>query len=106
MTYKGRLRIATGLAVLEGLQDLQSTKTQITCPVAIHHGTHDRATSHLSSRAFYDELPPNDKSVFRAWDGYEHVMMKNVKGQSREDDEKRDAVLGEITQWLIDRARD
>lgn len=32
-------------------------------------------------------------------------MMKNVKGQSEADDRKRDAVLQEITDWLVRQAR-
>ncbi|CAO1634029.1 unnamed protein product [Sympodiomycopsis kandeliae] len=106
MTYKGKLRIATGLAILEGLQDLSRITNRIKCPIAIHHGDKDRATSWKGSKEFFDRLEiPQDRKVFRLWNGYEHVMMKNVKGQSKEDDEKRDAVLHEIKQWLVDEAR-
>lgn len=106
MTYKGKLRIATGLAILEGLQDLTALTHRITCPVAIHHGDADRATSWKGSKDFFDKLGvPADRKVFRLWNGYEHVMMKNVKGQSEEDDRKRDAVLHEIENWLVSEAR-
>lgn len=104
MTYKGKLRIATGLAILEGLQHLHTLTDQIHCPVSMHHGDHDRATSWKSSKEFFDKLPNEDKE-YRLWKGYEHVMMKNVKNQSEEDDKKRDVVLNAITEWLVKQAK-
>lgn len=107
MTYKGRLRIATGLAILEGLQGLDRGVENIRVPVCIHHGTKDRATSYRHSQRFFERLPAcTPHHHLQLWDGYEHVMMKNVKGQSREDDEKRDAVLNAITDWLVKLAKE
>lgn len=106
MTYKGRLRIATGLAILEGLEDLDRNVVNIRVPICVHHGTADRATSYQHSQRFFDRLPSNSHHHMQLWKGYEHVMMKNVKGQSKEDDEKRDAVLNQITQWLVQMAKE
>ncbi|PWN27114.1 alpha/beta-hydrolase [Jaminaea rosea] len=108
MTYKGRLRIATGLAILEGLNELDASVEQIQVPVCIHHGTKDRATSYQHSQRFYERLPlkKDGRSELKLWQGYEHVMMKRVKGQSKEDDEKTDAVLNQICDWLVARARE
>ncbi|CAO1633843.1 unnamed protein product [Parajaminaea phylloscopi] len=106
MTYKGRLRIATGLAILEGLQTLEAGVEDIRVPVCIHHGTKDRATSYRHSQRFFERLPANPRHHLQLWDGYEHVMMKNVKGQSKEDDAKRDAVLDAITEWLVTLAKE
>ena len=107
MTYKGRLRIATGLAILQGLDELDKAVEKIRVPVAIHHGMKDRATSYKHSQRFYERLPvKGGKSELKLYKDYEHVMMKAVKGQSKEDDEKRDKVLNAITDWLVERARE
>lgn len=42
---------------------------------------------------------------FRVWDGYEHIMMKKVEGQSKEDDDKRQAVLDAIVDFYKTQAR-
>lgn len=103
-TYKGYIRIATGLAILLGLEELQELAPKITVPVSFHHGKNDRATSYLGTQAFCERVSSPTKSC-RIWDGYEHIMMKNVKGQSEEDNKKRMAVLDAITDFFKEQAR-
>ena len=105
-TYKGLLRISTGLAVLHGLHELQALAHRITCPLVTHHGANDRATNPQGSRDFFHRVgTPEDKKSLHIWDGYEHVMMKNVSGMSEEDERKRDAVLFKIADWLEEQAK-
>ena len=70
-TYHGKLRIATGLAILAGLIDLQLNASKINVPVVIHHGDKDRATSHKGSIDFIEKVGSKDKTL-RIWKGYEH----------------------------------
>lgn len=103
-TYKGYIRIATGLAILLGLEELQALAPKITVPVSFHHGKNDRATSYAGTQAFCERIASPVKSC-RIWEGYEHIMMKNVKGQSEEDNRKRMAVLDAITDFFREQAR-
>ncbi|KDN49616.1 alpha/beta-hydrolase [Tilletiaria anomala UBC 951] len=106
-TYKGKLRIATGLSVLAGLIDLELHASKITVPVAIHHGDRDRATSYRGSVKFFETIGSQEKSL-RLWEGYEHVMMKFVQsggGMTDEDKAKTAAVLEDITAWLVRQAK-
>lgn len=103
-TYKGWLRIATGLAILAGMQELWQLAPQITVPVALHHGRNDRATNYRGTQDFFDKISSKDKT-FRVWDGYEHIMLKNVQGQSEEDNKKRMDVLNALLDFYKTRAR-
>lgn len=69
--YHGWVRVATGLSVIEGLDHLGRIMQQIRCPVAIHHGSNDRTTSCVGSRAFFDKLNVEPKK-YRLWEGVEH----------------------------------
>ncbi|UZJ57347.1 hypothetical protein CBS101457_006667 [Exobasidium rhododendri] len=103
-TYKGWIRIATGLAILSGLTELQMLAPRITVPCMFHHGKNDRATSYKGTEAFCERISSPVKS-FKLWDGYEHIMLKNVKGQSEGDNLKRMAVLEEILAFFKEQAR-
>ncbi|CEH11951.1 Lysophospholipase [Ceraceosorus bombacis] len=102
-TYKGYLRISTGMAILQGLAELQDLAPRITCPITFHHGAKDRATSWKGTREFCERCTASTDKSFRIWEGYEHIMMKNVEGQSQEDEDKRMAVLDAITDWYLER---
>lgn len=104
MTYKGWIRIATGLAILSGMSELWQLAPQITIPVTLHHGKNDRATNYEGTKMFYEAIGSKDKS-FRLWDGYEHIMMKKVEGQTQEDDDKRQAILDVILEFYKTQAR-
>ncbi|GAK62596.1 lysophospholipase [Moesziomyces antarcticus] len=106
LTYKGKLRISTGLAIVAGIEDLAKKAHLITCPLTIHHGANDRVTDPNGSKMFFDKVatPPEHKSI-KIWPGYEHVMMKHVQGMSKEDTQKTLDVLTEIGDWLVEQAR-
>ena len=69
--YHGLVRVATGLAVVMGLEHLQLLIPQIRCPVALHHGANDRVTSPEGTRRFFERLQVEPKA-FRMWPGVEH----------------------------------
>ncbi|KAF8338157.1 Alpha/Beta hydrolase protein [Cantharellus anzutake] len=106
--YHGDLRIATGLALLEGLKSLLPSASKVDFPLHISHGAKDRATDHKRSVEFIAAVraaaKERDISVdvdCKTWDGYEHVMLK--VGRDDEDDAKRQAVLAHMREWLSDR---
>ncbi|GHJ87725.1 hypothetical protein NliqN6_4127 [Naganishia liquefaciens] len=100
LTYKGKLRASTGLSLLHGLNQLASRAEEITLPIRIVHGDHDRATSHLATMAFFDRIASHEKSL-EIYADYEHVMCK--VGIDEEDDRKRQAVLADWKSWLLKR---
>lgn len=69
--YHGLVRVDTGLAIIAGIDHLNEIVSQIRCPVAIHHGSHDRVTSPEGSRVFFDKLDVQPKKL-RIWPGIEH----------------------------------
>lgn len=89
-TYRGLLRISTGMAILSGIAELQALAPRINVPICIFHGSNDRATSPQGSKDFFQKVSSKDKTL-KIWDGYEHVMMKNVPGEFR----LRNKVIGE-----------
>ncbi|KAJ9477073.1 Alpha/beta hydrolase [Pseudozyma hubeiensis] len=106
LTYKGKVRISTGLAILDGIDDLAAKAHLITCPLTIHHGANDRVTDPNGSKAFFQKVgTPEQHKQIKIWPGYEHVMMKAVQGMSEEDQEKTRVVLTEIGDWLVEQAR-
>lgn len=73
LTYKGKVRISTGLAILDGIDDLASKAHLITCPLTIHHGANDRVTDPNGSKQFFDKIrTPNSEKSIKIWPGYEH----------------------------------
>ncbi|WFD07968.1 acylglycerol lipase [Malassezia vespertilionis] len=70
--YRGLVRIATGLAIVAGIDDLARITSRIQCPVSIDHGENDRATSPHGSIAFFEKLHAEPKRL-RLWPGVEHA---------------------------------
>ncbi|KAJ9100231.1 hypothetical protein QFC20_005508 [Naganishia adeliensis] len=100
LTYQGKLRASTGLSLLHGLNQLAKRAEEITLPIRIVHGDHDRATSHLATMSFSDRIASKDKEL-KIYEGYEHVMCK--VGIDEDDDHKRQAVLKDWKSWLLKR---
>lgn len=73
MMYHGRLRIATGLAVMEGLLHFQTLVNQgaINEPIVIFHGDKDRVTDWHGSEQFLHLVHSKDKTL-HIKRGYEH----------------------------------
>ncbi|KAI3627963.1 hypothetical protein CBS14141_001964 [Malassezia furfur] len=71
--YHGFVRIGTALAIVAGLDHVNEIVAQVQCPVAIHHGSHDRVTT----------------------------MLKSTPEMSVEDVERRNAVIQAIASWFL-----
>nr|XP_031862767.1 uncharacterized protein CI109_001779 [Kwoniella shandongensis]KAA5529839.1 hypothetical protein CI109_001779 [Kwoniella shandongensis] len=100
LCYHAWLRVGTGLALLEGMVELERRAEEIDVPIRLVHGNADRATSHLGTLRLFDRLPNPDKEI-EIYDGYEHVMLK--VGSDEADDEKRQRVLADWKSWLLQR---
>ncbi|GAA5970551.1 hypothetical protein JCM11641_007350 [Rhodosporidiobolus odoratus] len=96
-TYHGKLRIATGLAILQGLMDVNAKMEHLTVPFLLCHGTGDRVTSPSGSQLLYDRASSTDKGI-KLYGGYEHILLR--KGKDEQDDERRQRVLGDVKAWL------
>ncbi|KAK0550047.1 hypothetical protein OC845_002851 [Tilletia horrida] len=104
LTYKGRVRVATGLAIWEGIAHLQSIPDRITCPVALHHGSKDRATDPQRTRDFFPRLGSTKKTL-KIWPGYEHIMQKFVDGMDEADLKKSLAIIHEMRDFFLELAK-
>ncbi|GAA6031179.1 hypothetical protein JCM8097_004045 [Rhodosporidiobolus ruineniae] len=96
-TYHGKLRIATGLAILQGLTDVNAKMEHLKVPFLLCHGTGDRVTSPSGSQALHTLASSPDKSL-ELYEGYEHILLR--KGRDEEDDGRRQRVLGDMRGWL------
>lgn len=45
-TYSGKLRIATGLSMLQGILNINSRLEEVSIPFKVFHGTGDRITNY------------------------------------------------------------
>ncbi|WVQ78304.1 hypothetical protein IAT38_000389 [Cryptococcus sp. DSM 104549] len=98
--YHAWLRVGTGLALLQGMIELERRAEEINVPIRLVHGNADRATSYGGTLRLFDRLPNADKEI-EIYDGYEHVMVK--VGRDAADDEKRQRVLADWRSWLLQR---
>ena len=62
-------------------------------PLYLFHGTADRITDPNGSRWLYEHAPSGDKTL-RLWEGLYHETLNEPE---------RDAVLGELADWLVAR---
>ncbi|CDZ96466.1 Lysophospholipase [Phaffia rhodozyma] len=98
--YHGPLRIGTGLAIAQGIDDLAPRAKEIRLPIKVIHGSADRITSPEGSKDFFERVSSQDLE-FEIWPGYEHVMMK--VGYDREDDQPRQKTLESWYAWIAER---
>lgn len=63
MTYHGKLRISTGLAILEALTTMEPMMKDLKVPFSLHHGTGDRVTSHIGSEKLFNDCSSVDKEI-------------------------------------------
>jgi acylglycerol lipase len=63
---------------------------QLTLPLLILHGTHDRAAKPSGSQHFYDAAGARDKTL-KLYEGGFHDLLN---------DENRDLVIGDISAWI------
>jgi alpha-beta hydrolase superfamily lysophospholipase len=72
----------------------------LTTAIRIVHGTADRATDAHATERLFARIGSTDKQL-KLYDGYEHVMLK--VGIDAADDEKRQRVLTDWRDWMIER---
>ncbi|BGP23909.1 hypothetical protein JCM10295v2_002810 [Rhodotorula toruloides] len=96
-TYGGKLRIATGLAILEGILDIDKKLPHLRVPFLLCHGTGDRVTSYKGSQKLYEQAESKNKEI-KLYDGYEHILLR--KGRDEADDVRRQTVLNDMLDWL------
>jgi len=101
-TYHGKLRIATGLAILRGLTELESRLSEITVPLLVLHGTSDRVTSYHGSERLYQAAQTDDKQI-ELLEGYQHIILR--QGDDEADDRDRQRALDIILNWLEPRSK-
>jgi len=105
LTYKGNLRVGTGLAIWDGIHHLQEIPHLITCPVALHHGSKDRATNAQGTREFFPRLGSQIKEL-KIWDGLEHVMQKYVEGMDPADTARTLEVVHSLRDFFLKLAKE
>lgn len=97
MAYTGKLRIATGLACLHGMQSVETRMHELRLPFKVIHGTSDRATNWRGSQKLYDTAISTDKAI-KLVQGAEHILLR--AGHDADDDKPRQEVLAEMLDWL------
>jgi acylglycerol lipase len=74
-TYHGKLRVATGLAILAGLEDVARRFRELDLPFLAVHGTGDRVTDHKATILLHEVAPSKDKTL-KLFPGYEHILLR------------------------------
>ncbi|GAA5892486.1 uncharacterized protein JCM6883_007375 [Sporobolomyces salmoneus] len=96
-TYHGKLRVGTGLGILQGLIDVNEKMSHLKVPFLICHGTGDRVTSYQGSEKLFREASSTDKEI-KLFPDYQHILLR--KGRDEKDDERRQNVLNEMLNWM------
>lgn len=63
MTYHGKLRVSTGLAILEALIGMEGRFADLKVDFLVVHGTGDRVTSCKGSERLFKESKSEDKDI-------------------------------------------
>jgi acylglycerol lipase len=99
--YSGKLRISTGLSILQGILNMNSRIAEVNLSFKVFHGTGDRVTNPKGSQRLFDGCSSRDKDI-QLYEGYEHVLLR--KGKDKQDDERRQRVLKDMLDWLEKRS--
>lgn len=95
--YPGKMRVGTGLALLEGITSIQDKLQLIETPYLLQHGTADQACSVTGSAALHLKTRSADKT-FKTYEGGHHDL-------ASEPPRIRDAVVRDFVAWLEDHAK-
>lgn len=90
--YPGKMRVGTGLALLEGIMTIQDKLPLIETPYLLQHGTADQACSVTGSAALHLKTRSVDKT-FKTYEGGHHDL-------ASEPPRIRDAVVRDFVAWL------
>ncbi|KAE9062682.1 hypothetical protein PF010_g29299 [Phytophthora fragariae] len=95
--YPGKMRVGTGLALLEGITSIQDKLQLIETPYLLQHGTADQACSVTGSAALHLKTRSADKT-FKTYEGGHHDL-------ASEPPRIRDAVVRDFVAWLEDHSK-
>ncbi|KAG3112062.1 hypothetical protein PI124_g15878 [Phytophthora idaei] len=92
--YPGKMRVGTGLALLEGITSIQDKLHLIETPYLLQHGTADQACTVTGSAALHLKTRSADKT-FKTYAGGHHDL-------ANEPPRIRNAVVRDFVAWLVD----
>lgn len=90
LSYTGKLRIGTGLAMQEAFLELQNHCDQITTPILIQHGDIDTACDVKGSKLVYEKAKSKDKEL-KIYKDQNHELLWEPLGKD---------VLNDIFTWI------
>jgi alpha-beta hydrolase superfamily lysophospholipase len=90
-TYSGMLRVGTGFAITEGLEDVQHRLGDIQVPLLAIHGTADQVTDPAGSRLLYDATSPHIDKELHIIEGGSHGLLGSIHSA---------VVMEALTNWL------
>eukprot|EP01135_Chromosphaera_perkinsii_P002959 Nk52_evm70s230 gene=Nk52_evmTU70s230 len=93
LTYSGRLRVGSGMALLRSQSNLKSTLGDVKTPFLVCHGTADRAVAYKGSELLMEKAGSKDKT-FLTYKNQEHDLL--VEPEHKQ-------VKKDITNWLNSR---
>ncbi|EGG18287.1 putative phospholipase [Cavenderia fasciculata] len=93
LTYKGRARLGTGVAILKVTSKLQQQMANVNVPLLILHGSEDKVSSPLVSQELYKVAKSQDKSL-KIYPGMWHSLTSEPES---------DIVYGDIVHWMEER---
>ncbi|KAK9762936.1 hypothetical protein K7432_010832 [Basidiobolus ranarum] len=96
MGYHGNVRVASGLAIISGVEELREELENLSVPFLTQHGDHDRATSHKGSIELVEKTKklPDSKKKLIMYTGCEHDMFRDAQGPE---------VIKDLLEWLVER---
>jgi alpha-beta hydrolase superfamily lysophospholipase len=94
LCYTGLIKARTGAEMVRATQRLDAQMHRLTVPYLLIHGTADRLTDPEGSRALHARARSDDRT-FSVHEGFYHETFNDPGGER---------VLGEIADWLDERA--
>ncbi|KAL4114117.1 hypothetical protein PRIC2_014797 [Phytophthora ramorum] len=95
--YPGKMRVGTGLALLEGITSIHDKLELIETPYLLQHGTADRVCSVTGSAKVHLKTRSGDKT-FKTYEGGHHDL-------ASEPPRIRDAVVRDFVAWLEEHSK-
>ena len=96
-TYTGNLRLATGLACLAAMEEINAKMHKVVVPFKIFHGLNDGITSPEGSQRLVEKASSADKSL-RLLPGLDHIVLR--RGRDEAEDAERQDIIGDMLDWL------
>jgi alpha-beta hydrolase superfamily lysophospholipase len=90
LVVTGGLKVRLGDETLKAFNELEKRSKEITIPLLICHGTADKCTSPVASKAFYENVSSTDKT-YMALEGLYHCIF---------DEKEKEEVIESILSWI------